>query len=100
MSVETGVFALLSAAHRDPDGAPLHGHTWKVTAWVGVQPIVRDGRLLKAELQGILTEWDHTVLPDRLTRAEALCEEIGRRLHGCTEVVIERAEGFLARWRP
>lgn len=99
MGVETGVSALLSACHRDPLDGALHGHTWKFTIWVFGDP-PRDGRVLQAWLVTVLKAWDHTVLPDELASGEALCAAIAA-LHGdCTEVMVERAEGFLARWRP
>jgi 6-pyruvoyl-tetrahydropterin synthase len=99
MTVETGVFAYLSASHRDRLTGGMHGHTWKFTAWVNGDP-PRDARVLKVRLETVLKAFDHTVLPDDLASAEALCRAIEQLLGDCTEVTAERAEGFLARWRP
>lgn len=96
MIVETGAVALLSAAHINPESGAIHGHTWEVTAWISP---ATDAERFKQDLEYILSEWDHGTLPADLWTAEALAKIVGERL-GCTEVLIKRAEGYLARWRP
>lgn len=100
MTVETGVSGILCASHRDRLTGTLHGHTWRVTAWVD-GAIHRDGQNLQERLKGILRAWDHTVLPDELASGEAIVAAIAHLLGDCSEVLIERPlEGYAARWRP
>ena len=83
--VLTGVGAVMSAAHRNCDGA-LHGHTWEITAWFD------EGRCavkLQQELVAYLKVFDHQVLGDELAWGEALgkCLLLGL---GCIKVEVSR----------
>jgi len=85
----------ISAAHRDESGN-LHGHTWRVRAfWVYDNSSVERRRDQLADVCGL---FDHTTLPDNLSRAEELADHIGRRM-GCSSVEIWRdAERVGCRW--
>lgn len=88
MRVLTGVDGVLSVAHRAPDGGPLHGHSYLVRAWLDRPG--EDAEDLKRELHAVLHRWDHGVLPDAVTRAEALAPLILTALPGCVELLISR----------
>lgn len=88
--------AHISAAHRGADGV-LHGHTWRVRAYrdyLGGDVVDWRGSLLAA-----LEQLDHSQLPDKLTRAEALAEWIGVRLDASRVDVWREPEGLGATWR-
>lgn len=98
MTIESGVSAVFSAAHRSPEGE-LHGHSYLVTAWFSNDDR-RDARCMKAALGALLTAWDHKELPDNLTWGEDIARAVGT-LANCVEVIVSRPlEGFYARWRP
>lgn len=85
----TGVGAVLSVSHRDAVRNEIHGHSYEVIAWFSFdQP--RDAYVLQVALKAALAAFDHTTLPDSLSRAEDLAAAILGLLHGCVEVEVNR----------
>jgi hypothetical protein len=92
----TGVSGHFSAAHCTPEGA-LHGHTWHVLAWFEC-PGPADACCYKAALDRLLSDWDHSKLPEGMEWGEDIAVAVGK-LANCVEVVVSRPlEGFYARW--
>ena len=93
----TGVKSYLSAAHRCRDNGTIHGHTWEIIVWFNNQPR-RDARILKQQIEDVLSQWDHGILPDELAWAEDICLYISM-IEDVVAVEISRPhEGLLARW--
>lgn len=91
----TGVGCVISVAHNSPEGV-LHGHSYEVTAWYRFG---HDARALQRQLETVRQQFDHAALPDELSLAENLAEEIARRLPGCIEVEVNRPlERIYAKW--
>jgi 6-pyruvoyl-tetrahydropterin synthase len=91
----TGVGCFFSATHNAPEGG-THGHSYEVIAWF---PEGQDARRLQAQLIAVTDPLDHSVLPDRLSSAEALAAYIGHSLVNCVEVEVRRPlERLYARW--
>lgn len=96
MNVMTGVGTILCAAHTDKTGR-LHGHTWEITAWW--PDIGRDAAELRAELETLVSVYDHSALPDSLSRGEDIASKIGLALPDCAQVDVSRAgERIYAKW--
>lgn len=92
-----GVDAVICCAHRARPGAPIHGHTYEVTAWREADG--RDQQDLQTMLRGACEAYDHRLLPMKLSRAEdlglALLEFLGP---DWTEIELRRpAEGLRVR---
>lgn len=81
----TGVGAVMSAAHRNREGA-LHGHTWEITAWFDAGRCAVE---LQQELVEHLKMFDHQVLGDEIAWGEALGKRILVGL-GCVKVEVSR----------
>jgi len=93
-----GVGGIVSAAHRDTGTGKLHGHTWEVTAWFcrGTDAVIRQCRL-----DSILSEIDHTELPDQLAWGEDIAEWVAAKFDdsACVAVDVSRPlERLYARW--
>ena len=84
----TGVGWYFSASHRDPVRKELHGHSYEVVCWFDASP-PRDAVVLQEKLRVVLTAWDHTTLPDDLSRAEDLAAAI-MHVMDCDGVSISR----------
>jgi len=96
-TIFTGVSAHFSAAHTGRDGR-LHGHTWKVKAWVPFTG--QDAELLKAYLFHIVSRLDHTELMGADGLGEEIAARIGNELPDCVSVTLSReAEGIYCTWR-
>jgi hypothetical protein len=89
VKVTQGVGAILCCSHHDQVRKQLHGHTYEVTAWFSFKES-RDALCLQKTLEGALSAWDHTVLPDELASAEGLATAILGLLNGCVEVEVSR----------
>lgn len=59
ITVLTWAEAYFDAAHHQPFGERVHGHTWHVRAWVPEGP---DNRDLGGELQAVIAPLDHVLL--------------------------------------
>jgi 6-pyruvoyl-tetrahydropterin synthase len=95
MPALTGVSSHFCAAHRDRFGI-LHGHTWEVLAWF---PAGEDALALKKRLEAVLADYDHTELPEDLSTAEAIADEISGDLPSVVEIEIRRPfERIYTRW--
>lgn len=96
MTVESWVETHISAAHAPEDGGPLHGHTWKIRAtWLYGGESAVD---LKAKLERVCRELDHTLLPARLSRAESIAVYLGDLLRAKRIDVWREADGMGATW--
>ena len=82
-----GVGWFFSASHRDPVRREVHGHSYEVVCWFDADG--RDAVVLQEKLRVILTAWDHTTLPDDLSRAEDLAAAI-MHVMDCEGVHISR----------
>lgn len=80
----TGVGGFFCASH-SPQGVPVHGHTWEVTAWFPVG----EAEALRETLQSFLKRFDHTHLPDSLAWGEDMAEHICHAL-GAVKVQVNR----------
>lgn len=91
----TSAEAHFCAAHESALGR-MHGHTYVVCAtWpdTGMDALIR-----KRSLDDACKEFDHAVLPESLTRAEAIAAYLGRLL-GASRVEVRRErEGLSASW--
>ncbi len=87
MSGLIGVGGTFSASHNDPVRKALHGHSYAVTCWFVADG--RDATVLQEKLRVVLTAWDHTTLPDDLSRAEDLAAAI-MHVMDCEGVDISR----------
>ena len=117
---EVSVSETICISHRvtDEGGAvgPLHGHNWRITAWVGAAELDDDGlvarpRRLQAALHGVVDPLDHRTLTDlpefapRPPTAAAVARFVGERLSAvldddrCRVASIEIADGTGARTR-
>lgn len=83
----TGVGWYFSASHRDPVRQEVHGHSYEVVCWFDADG--QDAVVLQQKLRVVLTAWDHTTLPDELSRAEDLASAI-MHVMGCEGVHISR----------
>jgi hypothetical protein len=87
----------MCAAHRDVETGGLHGHTWEVWAsflFDGTSSLTR-----QAELQSLISEFDHTELPRELAWAEPFAAHVGARLPSCIKVEVDRpSERLCAIW--
>lgn len=75
----------MSASHEGEDGV-LHGHTWEIVAWYKGKP---DAVMKQRELEGYLSVFTHTILPDTMGRGEDLARYILEDL-GCVKVDVNR----------
>lgn len=82
-----GVGGVLSVSHRDPVRREVHGHSYEVVCWFDADG--RDAVLLQQKLAVVLTAWDHTTLPDDLSRAENLGAAI-MQVMDCVGVELRR----------
>jgi 6-pyruvoyl-tetrahydropterin synthase len=83
------------AAHKDAAGR-IHGHTWRVRAeWASNG---KCAEALKRDLCFALSELDHSVLPDRLSTAEAISKHLGTALEAVLVEVWREDEGMGAVW--
>lgn len=102
MTILTGVTGVLSCAHEPVNagifGGELHGHSYEVTAWFANDDQA-DVRVFQASLTMLLAQWDHKILPEELSTAEAIAKAIGV-LAKCVEVEVRRPlERIHAKWR-
>lgn len=98
MTALSGVSAMLSAHHVDPVmGEGEHAHVWTVTIWWPSEPN-RDGRPMRAALEGLLQPWQGTTLPSDLWSGESLAERVLAVLGNgdICRVDVTRPEGFHA----
>jgi len=94
LSCYTGVGAVLSVSHYDDKGR-LHGHSYEVIAWF--LDSGSDALDLQRQLIAACAEYDHTVLPEGLARAEALGSKIKTRIMACEVEVNRPLERLYAR---
>ena len=96
----TGVGWHFSASHHDRLTGALHGHSYQVIAWHRCEDN-NDAVILQEHLRGLCKTFDHTVLPDGLTRAEDMAMAILKLSPpSCVEVEIRRpVERLYARAR-
>jgi hypothetical protein len=81
LKVLTGAEAVISVAHYGPSGN-LHGHTYIIRAWWQND---KNGTICVVEKQEALRKWalgfDHSVLPQSVSRGEQLaarcCDDLG-----------------------
>jgi 6-pyruvoyl-tetrahydropterin synthase len=95
--VLTGVKTHFSAAHRCQETGQIHGHTWEVTVWFN-NPSRCDARILKAQIENDLAQWDHGILPDEFAWAEDICLDLAKRMNVAAVEVARPSEGLFARF--
>lgn len=91
------VGVIMCASHVDAQHR-MHGHTYEVWAEFlsGACALAR-----QADLQFIVSKYDHTILPVEVERAEDLAEAIGRAFQdsACLAVEVNRPpERICTRW--
>lgn len=96
MSVLSWAETHISAAHHPRGGRQIHGHTWRVRAWWKYDG--SDAVKLREALIEACEAFDHTMLPDNMTRAEDLAEHLGKRLRAYRVDVWRDAERLGAAW--
>lgn len=95
MKIESGVDAVFCATHRENREGPLHGHTYQVTAWFPYKGA--DVQVLRDYLRDELAAFDHSELPQHMTRAEEIARYLLDVLPDCVRVQVNRPlEGFHA----
>jgi hypothetical protein len=95
--IETTAGWYFSASHRDPVRQELHGHSYEVeVSWPAGEDVTELQKRVKAACAG----FDHTTLPDPITRAEDLIWLFRDILDGCIRIKISRpVERLSAEWR-
>ena len=78
MDLFSGIDVLIRAAHKARGDDYLHGHTWRITGWWEAEG--QDAEQMRLFLAEICADFDHHILPERLSRGEQLAEEILGRL--------------------
>lgn len=92
----SGVSAMLSARHTDPHmGEGEHAHVWSFTVWWLSEPL-RDGRIMRAALETILSPYQGKTLPEELWSAESLAALVFAVMGNIVRVDVSRPEGFYA----
>lgn len=90
IKIETGVGAILSASHEDRVTGKLHGHSWEIITWHNCVD-ENDAVILQTHLATLLKAFDHTILPQSLSRAEDFAAAIMRLSPPtCVEVEVRR----------
>lgn len=93
--VLTGSSAILSCAH-EGHGYGIHGHTWQITVWR-----IDNGQSaekLKSELELVLSEIDHSLLPKSLIRGEEIAQWVGQKMNAHSVEVSRPLERIYAKW--
>lgn len=103
-SALTGVRAVLTALHRPPhELGNIHEHAWEITAWF--RDSGTDAVFLRGMLDEFVKRYAGKLLPDTLSRGEALAAHVAREMtdsyYGtyCLRVeIVRHDERLLARW--
>lgn len=93
--VLTGASAILCVAHRG-HGYGIHGHTWEVTVWRKDDGTSAED--IQTKLKSVLSEIDHSELPDHLIRGEAIAQWVGGKMNAHSVDVSRPLERIYARW--
>jgi DNA invertase Pin-like site-specific DNA recombinase len=91
----TGASAILCAAHKG-HGYGVHGHTWEITVWCKDDGTSAED--VQSELKEILSELDHSELPEELIRGEAIARWVGMKMNAHSVDVRRPLERIYAKW--
>jgi 6-pyruvoyl-tetrahydropterin synthase len=93
MTTLVGARAHFCAAHKLPQHAETHGHSYEVWAFTAM-PV--DAEQWQRDLQAVCRELDHKMLEPNLATMERIAEWIGDRINAKVIRVVRPVEGLSA----